>query len=213
MAAQSLILSSRAVLFDFDGPLCSLFSGKPASRVARDLEAGAGERFGTDDPLEVLRLAFKKDPVRGAAVEDALIRAEIEAVGVADAELDGVQLLRDLHSGEKAIGIVSNNSAEAIFAFLERFDLVDAVTVVVGRDYRRPDRMKPDPWPLRQALALLGVDPHGSVMIGDSMTDIEVAARVGVGCVALANKTSKVAAFTASGVPTVTSMSELNGSA
>jgi phosphoglycolate phosphatase len=35
---QELLRNAEAVLFDFDGPICSVFSGYPAPRVARDVE-------------------------------------------------------------------------------------------------------------------------------------------------------------------------------
>jgi phosphoglycolate phosphatase len=69
--------------------------------------------------------------------------------------------------------------------------------------------MKPNPWPLRQALDELGYLPERVVFIGDSMTDIEVANIVGMPCVAYANKPAKRARFTGAGALVIDSMSEL----
>ena len=98
-----------------------------------------------------------------------------------------------------AIGVVSNNSADAVHRFLEVHDLPGIVGAVVGRHYRRPDLMKPNPWPLSRALELLGSSPPRAVLIGDSVTDVEACHAGGVGCIALANKPGKREAFTRAG--------------
>ena len=208
-SALSLLTRCEVVLFDFDGPLCDVFANRPAPDVARTLEALTPHKFSTDDPLEVLRLAVQLDPTVGAAVEDALIAAEIDAVRVAVPEMDGVAALRALRHSGKRIGIVSNNSSPAIEVFLGSLDLRGFVSVVVGRPYRRPDRMKPDPWSLRRALGVLDAAGERTVFIGDSMTDIEASRRAGIRCVAVANKPAKVSPFAATGVPTVTAMRDL----
>lgn len=208
-AARALLARAEVVLFDFDGPLCDVFSHRPAPDVARKLEALTDLRLMTDDPLEVLRLTFQLAPLAGAAVEDALIEAETDAVTVAVPEMDGVAALRAFHSVGQRLGIVSNNSGQAVDVFLAALDLRELVTVVVGRAYRRPDLMKPDPWSLRRALATLDATSDSAVFIGDSMTDIEASHRAGVGCIAVANKQAKVVPFSTTGVPTVTTMREL----
>lgn len=208
-AARELLTRSDPIIFDFDGPLCDVFAGLPAPKVARMLEALIDEHFDTDDPLEVLRLAYKRDAGAGAIVEDQLIRAEVDAVRVSVAEAAGVEALCYFQEAGKTIGVVSNNSGDAVRTFLDQLDLSDRVSVVVGRAFRRPDLMKPDPWPLREALTLLRANSEHSVLIGDTLTDIEASERAGIACVGYANKPSKVEPFTAAGVPTVTTMAQL----
>ncbi|MGQ0573898.1 MAG: HAD family hydrolase [Pseudonocardia sp.] len=197
------------VLFDFDGPLCDVFVNRPAAGVARDLEGLAGRRFDTNDPLEVLRSVYALDQDAGHVVEDALVQAEVDAVRVSIPDAGGVAALRSFASEGRRVAIVSNNSQAAVEEFLDMHQLQQAVSIVVGRAHRRPDLMKPDPWSVRRAVEHLGVTPTDAFLIGDSMTDIEAARRAGTHCVAYANKPAKVDPFRATGVPTITSMTEL----
>lgn len=85
------LANARVILFDFDGPLCDVFAGLPASEVADELtallsaqDAAAGTKAaGTDDPLDVLRIAHEADTELGQKVERALTAAEVRAVAVA----------------------------------------------------------------------------------------------------------------------------------
>jgi phosphoglycolate phosphatase-like HAD superfamily hydrolase len=208
--ALQLLSQCSTVLFDFDGPLCDVFANKPAWKIARHLETLAGDKFSTDDPLEVFRLAFEHDPEHGGVIEDDLIRAEIEAVHLSVPNAVGVAALRSWHAEGKSIGIVSNNSDSAVEIFLDRFRLRSIVSVIVGRAFRHPELMKPHPWPLHEAAARLNSDPLETILIGDSLTDIEAAKRAAMGCVAFANKPWKIQLFEAAGVPTVRSMAEID---
>lgn len=206
---QWILDNCRTILFDFDGPLCDVFAGRPARQIARELERLVDYPVDTNDPLEVLRAVYAADSTLGHVVEDALIRAEVEAVKVSRPEMAGVQALRSFADDGRGVGIVSNNCLPAIEAFVDNLGLRGTVSVIVGRAYRRPDLMKPHPWALTQAVERLSDDLAVSVLIGDSMTDIEAACRAGAQCVAFANKPSKIDEFRATGVATITSMWQL----
>lgn len=83
------LANARVILFDFDGPLCDVFAGLPASEVADELtallsaqDAAAGTKAaGTDDPLDVLRIAHEADTELGQKVERALTAAEVRPSG------------------------------------------------------------------------------------------------------------------------------------
>ena len=51
---RSIMRNAELTLLDFDGPLCDVFAGLPAPKVARQLEKIAGVSFATDDPLDVV---------------------------------------------------------------------------------------------------------------------------------------------------------------
>jgi phosphoglycolate phosphatase len=104
--------------------------------------------------------------------------------------------------------IVSNNSEPAIRAYLTQHELSGWVTRVVGRQYGRPDLMKPDPWPITMALSTWS--PNGAVMVGDSVTDVMAAHAVGVRCVGFANRPGKRAILLDAGADSVvTAMHDL----
>lgn len=210
VALRAILGSTELVLLDFDGPLCDVFAGFPAPDVARHLEFISGESFETDDPLEVLRGAARRRIGALRTVEDALIAAEVRAVACSASVGEGVEFLRSCLARKMKVGIVSNNSADAVHVFLDVHGLSGDVTPVVGRALRHPELMKPNPWPMETALAMANVPARSAVYVGDSLSDIEVANAVPMPCVAYANKIGKRKLFEGAGAMIIIdSMSEL----
>jgi hypothetical protein len=58
------------------------------------------------------------------------------------------------------------------------------VAVVVGRKRERPDLMKPNPFPIIEALRQLRSPPANAVLIGDSIADLGAAQASGIRCIA-----------------------------
>jgi phosphoglycolate phosphatase-like HAD superfamily hydrolase len=206
---RSILRNAELTLLDFDGPLCDVFAGLPAEEVARQLETIAGVSFATDDPLDILERAANLPSDLTSTIEDELIAAEVRAVACSSPTVEGVAFLRLCVSHGKRVGIVSNNSANAVYAFLEELGLSGAVAPVVGRAFRHPELMKPNPWPIRTALATAAVPARSAVYVGDSMSDIEVAQAVSMACVAYANKPGKRERFEVTSAVVIDSMSEL----
>lgn len=192
---------AESVLLDFDGPVCSVFSGFPASDVAallRGLVSDAGGpalpfTVGVDpsDPLGVLRTAAGYRPELVPMLDDALTGAELLAVRSA-APTPGVQdFLHDCRLSGRRVVVVSNNSATAVSAYLQEQGMIDLVECIVGRPVHRPLEMKPHPLMVTAALAHLGAPAWRAVLIGDSVTDIEAARRCGVPSIGFANQPGK----------------------
>ncbi|MFJ9848947.1 HAD family hydrolase [Streptomyces sp. NPDC101150] len=215
MAPDSLratIAASRAILFDFDGPICDVFAGLPAHGVARELseivdshDAPLGRKaHGTDDPMEILRLAPHGGEAALRDVEDALTAAEIAAVKVAGAPVTGaVAALSAAHASGRKVAVVSNNSAECVREFLARHDLSHFVHEVVGRAAYRPDLMKPAPYSLLLAAERLSMLSGDCTLIGDSVTDVEAARAAEAMSIGFANKPHKNLALAEAGADVV----------
>jgi phosphoglycolate phosphatase len=75
---------------------------------------------------------------------------------------------------------MSNNDAFAIHSYLQRHELTAYVRDVIGRPFMRPDLMKPHPHTVERALAVVASRAPDTVLIGDSVTDIQVARATGV---------------------------------
>ncbi|MFE1369636.1 HAD family hydrolase [Streptomyces anulatus] len=215
-AIADVLGATRAVLFDFDGPICDVFAGQPAPDVARHLAAtlakcdrSLGDKaYGTDDPMEVLRLAPQGGEIALRRVEDELIEAEVSAVRSAGLPVSGaVAALEAAHASGRKVAVVSNNSATCVRTFLLLHELQHLVDTVVGRTPYQPEAMKPAPNSLVRASDELAVSLQDCTLIGDSVTDVEAAKASGVRSIGFANKPGKSIALRDAGADTiVTSM-------
>ncbi|MFI7022787.1 HAD family hydrolase [Micromonospora sp. NPDC049900] len=208
-----------AVLLDFDGPVCSVFAGYPAPRVAAEL-IDVLHRQGVDvppdlvsepDPLEVLRrTGATGNQSATRAVEDALCAAERQAVETAEPTPYGREVIVASRQAGLPVAVVSNNSAGAVSAYLVAHRLAVHVSPVVGRAYADPARMKPNPAPILQAVQAIGESPSRCVLVGDSLTDIDGARAAGVRVIGYANRSAKAEQFRAARADVVvTRMREL----
>lgn len=195
----AVLRAAQAVLFDFDGPICSLFAGKPASGVAAALQSllptngGAWpSNLDAGDPLDVLRRAAQLGPDVAVRVERALRDAEVDAATVAEPTAGGHDSLRACVASGRLCAVVTNNSPEAATAYLARYSLLPVAASVQGRAPADPERMKPSPDVVLRALADLGIDAGDAVVIGDSVTDVDAAHAVGAGCIGYANRPHKL---------------------
>ncbi len=199
-----LLAEVDAILLDFDGPVCSIFAGYPAPKVAAELvdmlqrqRVAMPPGLTTEqDPLEVLRWAGTAgDPAVARAVEDALCAAELRAVESAGPTPYGREVIVAARQAGLPVAVVSNNSAGAVTAYLSAHRLATYVSPVVGRAYAQPGRMKPNPEPILHAVRALGLAPDRTVLVGDSLSDIEGSHAAGVRSIGYANRPAKSEVF------------------
>lgn len=142
--------------------------------------------------MEVHRLSQEGGSTVLAAVEAALTAAEIRAVQVAGTPTEGgVQALHAARDTGRRVAVVSNNSSDCVREYLTLHGLEGVVDGIIGRPSLRPDLMKPSPHPLLTAASALGVAPALTVLVGDSVTDVEAAHAAGARSIGYANKASK----------------------
>src|SRR5688572_13595026 len=110
-----LIGPIESVLLDFDGPICSVFAGRPASDVAaRMLEflarMGAKDVDEIDeekDPLEVLRWTDVNHPALTKRIEDILCVEEERAVSTASPTPSSREVIFAARQSRRSVAIVS----------------------------------------------------------------------------------------------------------
>ncbi|MET8756841.1 HAD family phosphatase [Lentzea sp. NPDC004782] len=218
--SYELLHRASAVLFDFDGPVCSVFAGYPAPTIAGELLQYllgqnvelTSEVASETDPMEVLRWTGANEPGLTAQVEDRLSDAERKAVETAAPTPFSTEAIQAARSRGQRVAIVSNNSAGAVEKYLSAHGLTAQVELVVGRAYAEPSRMKPNPEPLLRAVEAFSLRPEDSVLIGDALTDIEACKRAGVRSVGYAKDETREVALTSAGAELViTSMSAVAG--
>jgi phosphoglycolate phosphatase len=186
--AAQLLNESAAVLLDFDGPVTPLMPA-PANMYAADAARRALEQHGTTPPeeiattsdhLAVIRWTGTHAPDALRDVSDACALAEMGSAKTCTPTPGAHALLAALDAAGIPVVIVSNNEGFAIGIYLDRHQLTAYVRDVIGRPFMRPDLMKPHPHTVERALEVTGSAPEGTVLIGDSVSDIEVARAAGV---------------------------------
>lgn len=102
---------------------------------------------------------------------------------VAEIIVGAADLVDTLHGSGVPIAIASGSDREWLEHHLDRFDLADRFTTLVGRDHPEVERGKPAPDLYRAAVAELGVDPASAVAVEDTARGIESARAAGLGAV------------------------------
>lgn len=193
----ALLRQARALLLDFDGPICAIFAGHPAPLIARQLAADLVEDGAVvparvrnaSDPFDVLRYAATLGDDAAQRLEAKLRSAEIAAVPTAKGTPGAESLIDAWSRSGRPVAAVSNNSEFAVGAYLQRHH--PAVSPVVGRTSADPSLLKPNPHLVLRALDALRTQPGQTMLVGDSPSDMEAGRRAGVPTIGFANKPGK----------------------
>lgn len=183
---------ARAVLLDLDGTLLDTVADLAAAVDAMLVELGrapVGESavrtyVGKGARVLVRRsLAGSLDAPIDEAVVDAAMPTfehhyERENGSSAGLYPNAVEGLTALHDKGLLLACVTNKPQPFAEALLERTALAPFFAVTVGAVPGLA--RKPDPAPLLQACAQLGVEPAHAVAIGDSMNDVQAARAAGI---------------------------------
>ncbi|WP_406444137.1 HAD family phosphatase [Streptomyces sp. NBC_01613] len=198
-AVLRLLADTSAVLFDFDGPVCRLFTESTAE-IAQRIKRRAQACWGTldpevracDDSHHVLRplwriyerLCEEQAPVRPSRrplefAEKTVAEEEAAAVaGAVPADHVG-ELVKHLSALRLRLVVVSNNAEGPILAYLEDKGLAPEFEAVFGRDPHDARLMKPNPDCVLRARAHLDVPAQACLLVGDQLTDLTAARRAG----------------------------------
>ncbi|GAA1933011.1 HAD family hydrolase [Streptomyces sodiiphilus] len=213
---RELIGNAHCVLFDFDGPICSLFASRSPESIARRLRELAAELDASAlltpalavsaDPHEVLRGIEEQqpDPDLVRRLEEALTREETAAAESARPTPHAGELLAALTAQGRKIAVVTNNSPRAVERYLRLHDLVRHVNGRVHGRTRDMALLKPHPDPLLRALRSTGTPASRALMIGDTPVDLSAARSAGVPFIGYARDTAGESALREAGARHVT---------
>lgn len=215
---QDIAASTRHLLLDFDGPVCSVFAGIPAPDVAKQLRdtltvagfALPDDAHDHDDPLEVFRIAARLGADAAMCAQQLLTAFETRAIPSAEPTKGSADLIVTACQTGRTVTIVSNNSGAAIAAYLADHRLTGYIRAVVARDDHDPERMKPSPYRVREAVSLLDAENAECAFIGDTASDVMAGHLAGVTVIGYANKPGKVEALTdAQAAAIITELAEI----
>lgn len=189
---RDTITQARFVLFDFDGPVCRLYAGHAAERVARNLvewleQQGmhgllTPEEREHPDPLVVLHAVDRRRPRSDlvAELEARFTQQELKAVDKAWPTEYADAVIRTWKAVGARLAITTNNSPRTAARYLEGRDLAACFAPHIYGRTQNLHHLKPDPNCLNRALNALGAHPSKALMIGDTPSDLHAAERAGV---------------------------------
>jgi phosphoglycolate phosphatase len=203
----------EAVLFDKNGTLedSEIYLRSLAQKAARIIDAqipGVGEpllmAFGVNsnflDPAGLMSVASRRETeVAAAAYIAETGRGWIESLHIARQALDdadkylsqaaaplfagGLQILQYLSSSGLKLGILSAATTQEVQNFVATHQLGDYLHLQMGVD---TGPSKPDPILFLQACQALGVKPNQTLMVGDSVADMQMARNAqAAGCIGI----------------------------
>jgi phosphoglycolate phosphatase len=181
------------IVFDLDGTLVD--SRRDLAESTNEMLATYGAPpFPIDDVARMVGEGAKK-----------LVERALAAAGLDPAEPEALQRFRDIYdrrllmhtrpyegipalvrdlSAAHTLAVLTNKPEAPSRRLLDAFELAVAFRRVIGGDSEWP--RKPDPAGLRALMREFGATPQSTVLVGDSMIDVETARRAGVPmCVAL----------------------------
>ncbi|MFF6811102.1 HAD family hydrolase [Streptomyces sp. NPDC012403] len=189
---RHLIEGARVVLWDFDGPVCRLFAGHSAKRVANDLASWLESRglhgllTETEreslDPHVVLRAVDRRHPGSDLVteLEERLTREELRATASAMPTPYADPLIRTWTAVGSRLAVATNNSPRAVREYLASRGLGACFTPHIYGRTRELSHLKPDPHCINRALDAMAAAPATALMIGDAPTDLLAARAAGV---------------------------------
>ncbi|MEV5607810.1 HAD family hydrolase [Streptomyces sp. NPDC052225] len=198
-----LVRGARYVLFDFDGPICRLFAGRPAKVIAREQVAwldgqGLGEALTEAerldaDPHSALRSLGLQRPDSDLVIEmeKRLTDQELRAVRSAWPTEHADPLIRTWTAVGARLAIATNNAPEAARRYIEGRGLSECFEPHIYGRTQDLKLLKPDPYCLNRALRAMGAAPAATLMIGDTPTDLVAARAAGVGFLGYARNERK----------------------
>ncbi|MBD2727010.1 HAD family hydrolase [Nostoc sp. FACHB-892] len=203
----------QAILFDKNGTLedSETYLRSLAQKAARLIDAqipGIGEpllmAFGINgnilDPAGLISVASRRETeVAAAAYIAETGRGWFESLKIARQALDeaekyieqtpsplfvgSLDLLKYLQQGGLKLGILSAATTEEVHNFVENHQLSDYIQLEMGVD---EGPSKPDPVLFLQACQALGVEPSATLMVGDSVGDMQMARNAkAAGCIGI----------------------------
>ncbi|MET7287720.1 HAD-IA family hydrolase [Streptomyces sp. NPDC005573] len=189
---RELTGDARVILWDFDGPICRLFAGHSAERVAARLVEwleGRGlhgllteaERDSLD-PHVVLRAVDRRHPGSDlvAELEERLTQEELRAASSAMPTVWADPLIRTWRAVGARLAVTTNNSPRVVRAYLDHRGLTGCFAPHIYGRTADLSHLKPDPHCLNRALQATGAAPAAALMIGDTPSDCAAAHRAGV---------------------------------
>lgn len=186
-ANRCVLMATEAVIFDLDGTITSfnldykslrgevreylLRAGVPSSLLkvnesVFEMLQEAEIYFKNNKPSQ----AFKETRAQCLSIAE---KHEMQAAALTSLQPGAVDALKELKQMKLKIGLCTTSSETAVNYILQRFKISEYFQVVVSRD--KVKNVKPDTEQFELALKALGAKPATTVIVGDSVADMQSA--------------------------------------
>ena len=129
--------------------------------------------------------------------------AALAAVPTADPTARVHDVITACRESGRTVTIVSNNSAQAVHAYLTRHALDGPISTVIARTTPDPALLKPSPHLIDLAVTANNARPTQCALVGDQVTDILATREAGSYSIGYANKPGKSQDLTDAGADSV----------
>jgi HAD superfamily hydrolase (TIGR01509 family) len=216
-------MTIEAVIFDLDGTLTSFNIDYKTLRVeVRNFLTAKGVPASVTSPKESIfemldkaeiffKNATKTDKTFVEIKKEALAIAEkfeVEAAASTNLMPGAFDALKALKQMNIKMGLCTINSQKATNNILQRFQIADYFDEVIPRD--KVKRVKPNPEQFETALKALQTKPDATVVVGDSIADMQSAKDIKAVAVGIPTGTAKMEQLTSNGANyIITAISDL----
>ena len=148
---------------------------RPAAEALRRQRPMPDDIARSPDPIQVFAYAATISTDLAARVEAEMTDQELAAVATAAPTPYVHEVVTACRDSGRSVAVVSNNSARAVHAYLDRHGLDDRIGLVVARTDHDPALLKPSPHLIIRAVGAVDAEPSECALVGDSVTDIQAA--------------------------------------
>lgn len=180
-------MNYRAILFDLDGTL--LDSVPTIIKVTRETLESMGIRIDDVTLRHAIGIPLKAQARRFAPGQEQRFLDDYRAAYLPHVNEDSrlfpgtLEMLADLRARGCLTAVVTSKNMRGTSRAIELTGMTGMFDCVVTAD--DVERHKPDPEPVRKAMAELGVSAEECVYVGDSAFDVDMAQRAGVMMIAV----------------------------
>lgn len=181
----------KLVVFDWEGTIGEDALGRVLNILAKEsikLQLGEIDKFvarqyvalGLPRALNKIRPDLNSGQLERLllAVQDSMARVNMEEILIPGAK----EAISALHSADFLLGVATNKSHVALERAMQLSGLTPFFTITRSASQTA---VKPCPLMLEEIMAFCAVDSKSTVMIGDSVTDMEMATAIGVDAIGL----------------------------
>jgi len=174
-------------LYLFDMDLTLLDARESAILAYKACHKAVGDTFNEQEILKYLALPLEDtyamiEGDKGPLSVYKDIFEEVTQETVIDHSImydDGLKLLKELHSKNLKLGIVTNRSHYCVNGVLTKYpEISNYIDVLITCE--NCGHLKPSPEPLQKAMEKLGCLPSETVYVGDALNDFKSAKSAGV---------------------------------